>query len=128
MQAPEQLRVRCRRDQVGVSQDGELRLETQEIPFCRAIQLSLLSDRVASVTVGDVSGDRECGSGQDISRGLRLPPSALTDDAEDLAGKGDGFLPDLEVAYAGCHGGKMEVRGRGRWTRRLLMGSFVFAG
>ena len=106
MQAPEQLRVRCGRDEVGVSEDGELRLEAQEITFCCAIQLSLLSDCVASVTVRDVGGDGECGSGQDISRGLRLPSSALADDAEDLAAKGDGFLPDLEVAYAGCHGGE----------------------
>ena len=99
--------MRSEREEVGVSQAGELRLQSQQIALGGSIQLPLLWDRVAAVAFGDVTRNRHGGEHDGIGRRFGLASCDLANDAEHLATQRDSFLPHFEISDAGSHSGKM---------------------
>ena len=107
MNALEQLGVRLVGEQLRVAEDGDLCLESEQLPFSGAVQLPLLGGGVLAVAVGDVSGDGEGGERDGVRDGFGLATCGLANGTDDIAREGDGFLPDFEVSDATSHGRKI---------------------
>ena len=108
----EEVAVRLDREEVGVTQDRELSFEAEQVSFGGAIELPPLGHCVSTVTFGDMARDRERRRDDGVAGRLGLAPGAVAHGAEHFAAEGDRFLPDLEIANPGGHGGQ---DGRGKW-------------
>src|SRR5438105_4738602 len=108
-----------RGDEVGLARDGELRLQSKELSFGRAVELPLFGGGVSSISVGDGSGGVERGEHELICQNFDFASGALPRGAHDLGSEGNSFLPDLEIAEIAGHRPKMAAVGGIPRTNRL---------
>jgi hypothetical protein len=110
LDARRQLGVERRRDQVGLTCDGELCLESEQLALRGSIQLSLLGGRIPTVPVRNEPSRIERGEHELVGNDLGLASRVLACGADDIGGEGDGLLPDFEIANIGSHGPKMAAK------------------
>jgi hypothetical protein len=105
-------------EQVGLSGDGHLGFDEEEIPPGGTIDFTLLGTAVSGVTIGHLFGDAQCGEHYVVGQGVGFSAGGLPKSADEVAGEGDTFLPDLELAKRSCHGVKMAADKPGSRTER----------
>ena len=83
------------RHEVGLTENGQLGLETKELAFCGAVELPLFGSGVTSIAVGDGARGGQCGQHELIGRDFGLPPGVLAGGSDDVGSEGDRLLPHL---------------------------------
>ena len=115
--------MRREREEVRVSKDRKLGFQSEQLPFGGTIELSLLGSCVASISLGDVTGDRKGGGDERISGCLGFASRALAHNAKNFAAESDCLLPDFEIPEASGHGHTMAALPAGTDIKRFPLGA-----
>jgi hypothetical protein len=99
-----ELRVMRGGEQLGLSRDGEGRLQPEELAFGGAIELSLLARRISSVSLGDVLGHEHRRHHGVLGDRFDLAAIGVSQRSDDVGAKADRFLPHTKIAKAQAHG------------------------
>ena len=108
-----------RRDQLGLSRDGERSFQLQQFPLRGPVQLTLLPGRVSAVPLRDVLRDPNRGHHGVLGEALDLAPVGLAQGADDIGTEGDRFLPCAQVLESQSHGAEYAAVTRETVTENL---------
>jgi hypothetical protein len=81
--------------------------------------LSLFRGSVSSIAVGDGARGAQRGEHELVGDDFCLSAGVLSGGFDDVGGKGNGLLPDLEISHGGCHETKMALGIEPSGTKRL---------